>query len=454
MECVLSLSSASFFIWFVPALLLGYLLLQKWPQYRSFMLIAISSIFITLRTGSGLAVFVAFSVFVFFAADKISKLLKNQQEKQARHLYIASLAICIGSLLLARLFSFSTELSFSYFCFFLLAYLTEVYWQRINCEKSFVPFAASSLSVSYISSGPVPAIPKYLEQINSPTILNDSLLREALFRIFCGICKKTLADFIAIKMAAPIFLNSEDAFFGWLNELLRAARLYCDFSGYTDIAIGVGLMLGHRLPENFKLPFLSTSVSDYWRKWNSSVTFWFLNYVFTPLTLKLRVFAKAHRKLPAVLSTYLTLVIIGLWHGFAWNQIIWASVIATAIVVETSFSFPKILPHRLVLIFSWALTFYITSIARIFSTETVTAEAVSIFRKLHSGLSFNIESIHLTLLLMSFSAIAVPHLLDLLYIKYPSVYQRKSLWVIFIGLFIAISLVLASPRQLFIYEAL
>jgi D-alanyl-lipoteichoic acid acyltransferase DltB (MBOAT superfamily) len=150
----------------------------------------------------------------------------------------------------------------------------------------------------------------------------------------------------------------------------------------------------------------------------------------------------------------MTLLLIGLWHGFEWNQIIWASMMATLIVIESYISFPKLFHRKLKLTLAWFFTFFSMLIARIFSTTPLTADALNMVWNLVTNWHFKFYLLNQILLIMTLLAVVLPHFVDFLRIKYPIVYQNKYLWFIFISLFVSLTLIFISPHKMFIYEAL
>jgi alginate O-acetyltransferase complex protein AlgI len=179
-----------------------------------------------------------------------------------------------------------------------------------------------------ITAGPIDRIERFVRDLRQPAGMDADQFAEGGRRLLLGLFKKfVLADSLAL-----IALNASSAgqvrAGGWLWLMLYAFafQLYLDFSGYTDIAIGMARWLGIQLPENFKRPYLMPNLTQFWNNWHMTLTQWFRAYYFNPLTRALR---SAQKPLPAwivLLFTQLTtMLLIGLWHGISWNFVLWGA---------------------------------------------------------------------------------------------------------------------------------
>jgi alginate O-acetyltransferase complex protein AlgI len=160
-------------------------------------------------------------------------------------------------------------------------------------------------------------------------------------RLIVGLVKKVLiADSLAI--AANAVFNTDPSSYGmdvaWFGLIAYTLQIFFDFSGYTDMAIGLGLIFGFHLPENFNYPYISRSISDFWRRWHMSLTAWFRTYVFIPLE-----FARKKEKFLRQQSNILIVFLLtGLWHGSSWNFVIWGGYFGLILAIEAS-GFGKLL---------------------------------------------------------------------------------------------------------------
>jgi D-alanyl-lipoteichoic acid acyltransferase DltB (MBOAT superfamily) len=216
-------------------------------------------------------------------------------------------------------------LGFSYITFRLLHTL----FDRMAGRLSSVPLAEYVVYVIFFPSivaGPIDKLDRFVRDLASPAQLDRSGWLEAGKRFSFGLFKKfVLADALAWIALNDVFA-SEIRSAGWLWILLYAysLRIYLDFSGYTDVAIGLGRLLGIRLPENFASPYLKSNLTLFWNSWHMTLTQWFRAYFFNPLTRRLR---SAEHPLPMSLMILLaqvgTMLLIGLWHGVSAGFVLW-----------------------------------------------------------------------------------------------------------------------------------
>jgi len=173
-----------------------------------------------------------------------------------------------------------------------------------------------------ILSGPIDRAAKFLPQIRKEYFLSNKDIAMALMLIMMGLVKKIMiADYISLNFVDRVF--DEPVRFTGVENLLAvygyALQLYCDFSGYSDIAIGIGLLLGFKLMENFNYPFKAKSISDFWKRWHISLSSWLLDYVFRPLQIGLRDWRKAGN----ITALIITFVLVGFWHEASWAFLFW-----------------------------------------------------------------------------------------------------------------------------------
>jgi D-alanyl-lipoteichoic acid acyltransferase DltB (MBOAT superfamily) len=177
-----------------------------------------------------------------------------------------------------------------------------------------------------LSAGPIDRIERFITNLRTPQEFTADDLGEASKRVVLGLFKKfVIADTLA--MIALNFRNASQVTssgWAWLLLYAYAFQLYFDFSGYTDIAIGMGRLLGIKLPENFNSPYLKPNLTQFWNNWHMTLTQWFRAYFFNPVTRALRS-GKKPLPIPAIIliTQVATMVLIGLWHGVTLNFVIW-----------------------------------------------------------------------------------------------------------------------------------
>jgi alginate O-acetyltransferase complex protein AlgI len=215
-----------------------------------------------------------------------------------------------------------------------VAYLFDIYNEITDSESDFLGFALYLAFFPKIIAGPITRYRDIVEQLHHPQLDRVSVAN-GIRRFIIGIAKKVLIADVVGQIVTPAFGLSAPTFstgIAWLALAAFAIQLYFDFSGYTDMAIGLGQMLGFRLPENFNAPYLSRSITEFWRRWHISLSSWFRDYVFTPLEFKRRK-VKTLRQQSNILFVFL---LTGLWHGFTLNFIVWGLLHGAAIALEST----------------------------------------------------------------------------------------------------------------------
>ncbi|MBB5440356.1 D-alanyl-lipoteichoic acid acyltransferase DltB (MBOAT superfamily) [Pedobacter sp. AK017] len=214
-------------------------------------------------------------------------------------------------------FNILMPLGISFFTFKLISYVIEVHRGHIEPSKDFVDFATYISFFPTILSGPIDRPKPFLTQLTKARIFDYELASIGLKRIFWGMfMKMCVADRLAIYVDAifdnALHHNGTSLAFA---SLLYPIQMYADFAGYSEMAIGVGCLLGIKITENFKRPFFSQNIAEYWRKWHISLTGWLTDYVFMPLNIRFR----NMEKWGSIFAIIITFVLIGLWHGSAWT---------------------------------------------------------------------------------------------------------------------------------------
>jgi len=216
-------------------------------------------------------------------------------------------------------------LGFSYIAFRLLHTIRDRQSGRLPAV-SLSEYVIYVIFFPTLTAGPIDRIERFVLDLRRPLVLAPNDLSEAGKRLLVGLFKKfAVADALSlIALNATNALQVHTAGWGWVLLYAYAIQIYFDFSGYTDIAIGLGQLLGIHLPENFKAPYLKPNLTQFWNNWHMSLTQWFRAYFFNPLTRALR---SRWRKLPVPVIIFITqlatMVLIGLWHGVTWNFFLW-----------------------------------------------------------------------------------------------------------------------------------
>lgn len=216
-------------------------------------------------------------------------------------------------------------LGFSYIAFRLLHTIRDRQSGRLPAV-SLGEYVVYVIFFPSLAAGPIDRIERFVGDLRRPSTLAAADLGEAGRRLVLGLFKKfAVADSLAlIALSGTNALQIEAPGWAWVLLYAYSLQIYFDFSGYTDIAIGLGRLLGVKLPENFKAPYLKPNLTQFWNNWHMTLTQWFRAYFFNPLTRALRS-GKKPLSIPAIIfiTQITTMVLIGLWHGASWNFILW-----------------------------------------------------------------------------------------------------------------------------------
>ncbi len=279
-------------------------------------------------------------------------------------------------------FAWLFTLSLSFYCFQSLTYTIDLYFGEMEPTRSYAAYLAAALFFPSMTAGPIPRQGKLLEQISAPFAFTAEDGARALLLIGVGLVKKLLiADFLANNLVARVF--DTPALYSSLETLVAvyayALQLYFDFSGYTDIAMGAALLVGIRLPENFRRPYLSANLADFWRRWHITFSNWLRDYLFDVLPKR--------RKHPLVSYSYaflITFTLGGLWHGISWTFLIWGVLHGLGLGVVFAWKLRRKLPAP----FWWAralgtvVTFHFVCFTWIFFRASSLENALAILRSL------------------------------------------------------------------------
>lgn len=261
------------------------------------------------------------------------------------------------------LLAFALPLGISFYIFKHIGYLLEVRNEHYPASNDFVTFATFSAFFPQIGAGPISDYAKTAEQL---TALPEKLRREqayaGIISLSMGLAKKIL---IADALTNVVSLEGSGLVWAWYVIVAHAMRLYFDFSGYTDIALGLGRLFGVTLPANFNNPYLATNPVAFWERWHISLSTWFRYYLFSPISrYLLKRWGSARRNWAQYTANLLTMTLVGLWHGAGWGYVIWGAYHGMLLNVHASVA-RRVFPSAVVwigrvafllsLMFGWAL---------------------------------------------------------------------------------------------------
>jgi alginate O-acetyltransferase complex protein AlgI len=250
----------------------------------------------------------------------------------------------------------------SFYTFVTMSYGIDAYRGDIVPERSFLRMALFVSYFPHLVAGPIIRPEQLLPTLHEPWKLSTERLLSGFHLAAVGMVKKviiadSIAPLVEVILGHPV---GQPSILIWLGTALFAVQIYCDFSGYTDVARGVSRMLGVELPLNFNFPYFSTSITDFWRRWHISLSSWLRDYLYIPL-------GGGRASLPRVYFNLLTTMVLGgLWHGASWNFVMWGTYQGLLLCVNRFFSEYKAKNARLVALFEqpamkvicWAVTMY------------------------------------------------------------------------------------------------
>ena len=218
----------------------------------------------------------------------------------------------------------------SFFTFQSMSYTIDIYRQKIPAIASFTDFALYVSFFPQLVAGPIVRAADFLPQLSQRRDLNTVRFRHFFLLFFIGFVKKafladSVAPFVDVVFEDPA---SYTVISVWIAVLLYAVQIYCDFSGYTDMAIAVAGMLGYELRANFNFPYLASSVTDFWRRWHISLSTWLKDYLYIPLGGSRGSLRITYRNL------LITMLLGGLWHGAAWTFVCWGALHGLALTAH------------------------------------------------------------------------------------------------------------------------
>ncbi len=218
----------------------------------------------------------------------------------------------------------------SFYTFQTLSYTIDVYRGRIRPTRDFADLALFVAFFPQLVAGPIVRAAQFLPQLVSKRQIGTIAWRGLLLLFLVGYAKKACVADNVSQVVDAFYANpaSHDLLGTWTALLLFSVQVYCDFSGYSDMAIACAGMLGYQLPLNFDFPLLASSIQEFWRRWHISLSFWLRDYVYFPLG------GNRCAEVRACLNVMITLLLAGLWHGAAWTMAVFGLIHGSALVVR------------------------------------------------------------------------------------------------------------------------
>ena len=372
-------SSYSFLFLFFPGFFLAYYLLD--PRYRNLLILVASIAFYSFGEGERVLILLV-SMVGNFSFGYAIKQVRDTSWRWARFWLTCGILFNLGLLAYFKYIGFVSEnanellslmgiegmvpvlhvvlpLGISFFAFQGISYLVDIYRGTIAGTSSLFIFATYKAMFPQLIAGPIVRYADIADDMYDRRVEADEVFL-GLGRFVRGLAKKVLiADTMASTADAIFALPSNELGFAvaWVGVAAYTLQIYFDFSGYSDMAIGMGRMMGFKYPENFKHPYTARSIGEFWRRWHITLSSWFRDYVYFPLG--------GNRK--GTGRTYFNLLLVfaltGLWHGASWTFIIWGLWHGLFMLIERRFNpdtwrVPNVLRHvyvMLVVMIGWTL---------------------------------------------------------------------------------------------------
>lgn len=280
----------------------------------------------------------------------------------------------------------------SFYTFQSMSYTIDIYRNELKPTKNVFHFFAYLSLFPQLVAGPIVRAKDLLPQLEEVHILNEQQRWEGLNLIAFGFFKKviiadTLAATVNGAFAAPT-LTSSGAYW-WLIATMFGFQIYCDFSGYSDIARGLGKWMGYEFPVNFRNPYIASSFRDFWGRWHISLSTWFRDYLYIPLGGSKQSTTRSH------INMWITMLVSGLWHGANWTFVIWGALHSLFLSVERVTGWPekirKLPAGRHI---ATLVVFLLTTVAWVFFRAHSFSQSMGIMKIMFNFTAFNSSIIH------------------------------------------------------------
>lgn len=360
-------TSISFLYYFLPIVIILYFIVPK--KFKNFILF-LSSIFFYF---CGEPIYTFLMIGEIFIAYVGARYLEKHRKKS---ILVSLLAIHIGALGLFKYSDFTINninqilgskipllklalpIGISFYTFQIISYVVDVYRGKVKAQKSFLKLATYVSLFPQLIAGPIVRYETIEKELDSRTS-NFENFAYGVRRFVIGLGKKVLiANMLGELCDVFSTTNEKSILFYWIFAISYSLQIYFDFSAYSDMAIGLGRMFGFHFLENFNYPYISKSITEFWRRWHMSLSSWFRDYVYIPLG--------GNRKGTIILvrNIFIVWVLTGIWHGANWTFVIWGLMFGIMLIIEKLFltkhleKTPSIL-QRIYVLFTVMISFII-----------------------------------------------------------------------------------------------
>ena len=346
-------SSIPFLFYFLPVVLILYCIAPK--KVKNLVLL-LASIFFYAWGEPKYVVLMGVSILCGYVFGLLIE--RNRENRWAKVFLVASVVMCVSFLayfkymdfflanfnavtgLQVPLLKIALPIGISFYTFQILSYTVDVYRGTVPAQRNFIHLATYVSLFPQLIAGPIVRYKDVAEQLEERShTWNKTALGVRRFTL--GLAKKILIA-NALGELCSMFRASNDksVLFYWLYAVAFSLHIYFDFSGYSDMAIGLGKLFGFDFMENFNYPYISASVTEFWRRWHISLSSWFRDYVYIPLG------GNRVSRVEWFRNIFVVWLLTGFWHGAAWNFIVWGLYFALLLVVEKLWLGPWLAHHK------------------------------------------------------------------------------------------------------------
>ncbi|MDY4680547.1 MAG: MBOAT family O-acyltransferase [Lachnospiraceae bacterium] len=340
-------SSLTFLFAYLPIVLAVYYLVPM--RWRNLVLLLFSLFFY----GWGEPVYILvmiFSILMNWIFGNFISRYRDSDRKKAKHFLVGCIVVNLALLGFFKYWDFfasnlnhlglslpilrlSLPIGISFYTFQTMSYPIDLYRKQTDPQKSLVSFGAYVCMFPQLIAGPIVRYVDVAKQLDHRTLGRQSFY-DGTRRFIVGLCKKVLLANNAgqvFETISQLPVSERSVLTAWLGIIFYAFQIYFDFSGYSDMAIGLGKMLGFDFPENFNYPYISDSITEFWRRWHMTLSFWFRDYVYIPLG------GNRHGLKRQLINIMIVWLLTGFWHGASWNFVLWGVYYGVILIMEKLF---------------------------------------------------------------------------------------------------------------------
>lgn len=363
--------SEATFLYAVFPIVIGLYFVWNNLHYRNGLLLIFSLFFYAWGEPKYIVLMLLASLIAYIGGLLMDGYDEKQEYKKKKCVFIVTLILLISNLLVFKYLNFFCEnisalfqvsiplkeialpIGISFYTFQILSYVIDLYKREIKVQKNFFYLTLYVSFFPQLIAGPIVRYQTVEEEIgNRKTSLDDVTV--GLKRFIVGMAKKVIVANNVAKIAETIYGNTSESYgtaFFWIAAVAYTLQIYFDFSGYSDMAIGLGRIFGFHFLENFNYPYVSTSITEFWRRWHISLSTWFRDYVYIPLG------GNRVKKSRWFFNIFVVWCLTGFWHGAEWNFIFWGLYYCALLLLEKMFlyQFLQKLPKPIAWIYTMVL---------------------------------------------------------------------------------------------------